>query len=497
MQPHRTWYYGRYKPVTFGGDFVYLPNIVVLRNATTPKYLFTVLNNYATSTVTYRTPSDTSISGSLQVPALQFMSITLIGAQIVPDPANNATYVKLTAYNGTVDSTVQEPQLILTGNVVVINGELKTNYNTVVDANYLIVLTINAKCGNIVINPAFGPPGVTISVYAGSCPATVSYVATDRTYTEGTITVTSAPSSEYAVSFDRWFLVPYDWFLGQYNVLYHATNIVERNDVLGVLSYNGTTAICAVRTDVAQAGEDDKYTYRLTLRGVEVVNYRTLEVVLPWKITGGGKAVVNITAYRDGKFLDYKVYNLTEMLAGTRGNWTVVTLPLNFGKVGENAYDIVTKKSTIRYVIEFQMYDPKKEPISVCATKLVPLAANYTTVSMYECGVPPAPGVPERIDPTTVVYALDKDLSVDNGFDMSYDAYGGFGTPITYVVKSGEIALLPSWYYKTSVAGSRIARIWIIAASDDPSKGPALGTKYSASTVKDDIREVPGGELRA
>jgi hypothetical protein len=54
------------------------------------------------------------------------------------------------------------------------------------------------------------------------------------------------------------------------------------------------------------------------------------------------------------------------------------------------------------------------------------------------------------------------------------------------VVKSGEVALLPSWYHKTAVAGSRIARIWIIAASDDPSKGPALGTKYSVSTVKDD-----------
>jgi hypothetical protein len=481
----QTWLYGLYKPVTFGGDFAYLPNIVVLRNATTPKYQFTILNSYTTTTQTYRTSRDTSASGSLQVPANQFLTITLIGAQIVPDSANNATYVKLTAYNGTVDSTVQAPELILTGAVVVINDELKTYYNTVVDANYSIALTINAKCGSISIFPSLSG-GVTISVYAGSCLATVSYIATNRTYTEGTITVTSAPSSEYAVSFDRWFLVPYDWVLAQYNVLYHATNIVERNDVLRVLSYDGATTICAVSTDVAQAGEDDKYTYELTLRGVEVVNYRTLKVVLPWKTAGGGKAVVNITAYRDGKFLDYKVYNLTEMLAGARGTRVVVTLPLNFGKVGENAYDIVTKKSTIRYVIEFQMYDPRSGPYSVCATKLVPLAANYTTVSMYECGVPPAPGVPERIDPTTVVYAINRTASILNGFDRSYDAYGGFGTPITYVVKSGEVALLPSWYYKTSVAGSRIARIWIIAASDDPSKGPALGTKYSAWTVKDD-----------
>jgi hypothetical protein len=351
-EPNRTWYYGRYKPVTFGGDFVYLPNIVVLRNATTPKYQFTVLNNLTTSTVSY------------------------------------------------------------------------------------------------------------------------------------------TPRSEYAVSFDRWFLVPYDWVLARYNVLYHATGVVNRTAVLSVLSHNGTTTKCATPTAVTQAGEDDKYTYELTLRGVEVVNYRTLEVVLPWK-TAGGKAIVNITAYNitsSGKavLLGFKVYNLTDMLAGSRGTRVVVTLPLNFGKVATNAYNIVTKKWTIKYVIEFQMYDPKTAPISVCATKLVPLAANYTTVLMYECGVPSAPGLPVRINMTTVVYAINKTASIENGFDRSYDAYGGFGTPITYVVRSGEVALLPSWYNKTAVAGSRIARIWIIAASDDPSKGPALGTKYYASTVKDD-----------
>ncbi|MEM4651111.1 MAG: hypothetical protein QW086_04715 [Pyrobaculum sp.] len=482
----RTWLYGLYKPVTFGGDFAYLPNIVVLRNATTPKYQFTILNNYATSTVTYRTPSDTSISGSLQVPAGQSLTLTLRGAKIVPDPANNATYLKVTSYNGTENSVVVQPQLIIYGDLVIIDGRFVKNYQATIDANYTIVLSVNARCGSITVAPGTGDITVDITVKAGSCPASISYVATNRTYTYGMITVTSAPSSEYAVSFDRWFLVPYDWVLTQFNVLYHATDIVERNDVLWVLSHNGTTTICAKSTAVTQAGEDDLYTYELTLKGVEVVNYRTLEVVLPWKTTSGGKAVVNITAYRDGKFLDYKVYNLTEMLAGARGTRVVVTLPLNFGKVAANAYDIVTKKSTIRYVIEFQMYDPKSGPYSVCATKLAPLAANYTTVSMYECGVPPAPGLPERIDPTTVVYAINRTASILNGFDRTYNAYGGFGTPITYVVKSGEIALLPSWYYKTSVAGSRIARIWIIAASDDPSKGPALGTKYYAFTVKDD-----------
>jgi hypothetical protein len=485
-QPERTWLYGRYKPVMFGGDFAYLPNIVVLRNATTPKYQFTVLNRFIMSTTTYRTPRDASISGSLQVPAGQVLRITLRGAQITPDPASNATHLKLTSYNGTENNVVVQPQLFIYGDLVIIDGRYVKNYQATIDANYTIVLSVNARCGSISVAPAPGDITVDITVNAGSCPASVSYVATNRSYTYGMITVTSAPSTEYAVTFDRWFFVAYDWVLAQHDVLYHASGVVSRSAVLWALSHNGTTMRCATLKDVAQVDEDDMYTYELTLRGVEVVNYRTLRVVLPWKIAGGGKAVVNITAYRDGKFLDYKVYNLTEMLAGTRGTRVVVTLPLNFGKVAASAYDIVTKKSTIKYVIEFQMYDPKRGPLSVCATKLVPLAANYTTVSMYECGVPPAPGLPERIDPETVVYAINRTASILNGFDRSYDAYGGFGTPITYVVKSGDVALLPSWYYKTSVAGSRIARIWIIAASDDPSKGPALGTKYSASTVKDD-----------
>jgi hypothetical protein len=54
------------------------------------------------------------------------------------------------------------------------------------------------------------------------------------------------------------------------------------------------------------------------------------------------------------------VYNLTEMLAGTRGTRVVVTLPLNFGKVAANAYNITTKRWEIMYRIEFQMYDPKR-----------------------------------------------------------------------------------------------------------------------------------------
>jgi len=491
-EPSRAWYYGRYKPVTFGGDFVYLPNIVVLRNATTPKYQFTVLNNDTKTTMTYRTlREENSTSGSLQVPAGQVLRITLRGAQIVPDPANNATYLKLTSYNGTEDNVVVQPQLTISGDLVIVDGRYIKDYLATIDANYTIVLSVNASCGSISVAPAPGDIAVDITVNAGRCTASVGYVATYRSYNYGTIIVTSAPSSEYAVSFDRWFLVPYDSVLGRYNVLYHASGVVNRTAVLWVLSHNGTTTKCATLKDVTRVDEDDKYTYELMLRGVEVVNYRTLEVVLPWKTAGGGKAIVNITAYNitsNGKavLLGFRVYNLTDMLAGSRGTRVVVTLPLNFGKVVANAYNITTKKWTIKYVIEFQMYDPRDRPISVCATKLVPLAANYTTVSMYECGVSPAPGVPERIDPTTVVYAINRTASILNGFDRSYDAYGGFGTPITYVVRSGEIALLPSWYHKTAVAGSRIARIWIIAASDDPSRGPALGTKYYASTVKDD-----------
>jgi hypothetical protein len=330
------WAYGAYKPAQFGGDFVYLPNLVVLRNATTPKYQFTTLNNYVRSTLTYRSYKDTTHSGSLQVPAGQSLWITLIGAKIEPDPANNATYIKLTSYNGTENSNKVEPQLILSGDLVVINNAFVKNYLATINANHTIVLTVNAKCGSVNIAPGADDLTIDLTVNAGDCAATVSYVATNRTYSETSIDVSSAPSSEYAVSFDRWFLVPYDLSLVQYNVLYHATNVVERNDVLYVLSHTGETAKCATTQEVVEAGEDDKYIYVLELTGVEVVNYRTLKVELPWKTAGGGKAYVNITAYfANGTFIDYKVYNLTEMLADVRGAKVVVTLPLNFGKVAE------------------------------------------------------------------------------------------------------------------------------------------------------------------
>ena len=488
VTPPASVYYGAYKPAQFGGDFVYLPNLAILRNATAPKYLSTVLNSYISTTIPIRQLNTIPAgSGTVTIPAGGSASITIVGAKIVPDPNNNATYFKVTSYNGTENSNIVQPQLIITAELAIVGGSYVKNYVATVDANYTIDLTAIAKCGNIVVALGGGDLTLQITVSAGSCPATITYAATNASYTWKALTSSAAPSTEYVVSFDRWFLVPYDWLFAQYNVLYHATNVVERNDVLQVLAYPGATQICAQPAGQVAAGEDDEYKYKLTLTGVNVANYRTLAVELPWKAGGGGKALVNITAYfANGTKIDSIVYNLTDMLKDARGTRVKVLLPLNFGKVGAKAYDIAVSKATVRFDITFMMYDPKTGPYSVCAVKLVPLAANYTSVSEYECTVPTAPGVPERIDPATVVYAIDPMLSSANGFDETFDAYGGFGTPITYVVKSGEVALLPSWYYKTAVGGSRIARVWIIAASDDPSKGPALGTKYYSYTVKDD-----------
>jgi len=48
---------------------------------------------------------------------------------------------------------------------------------------------------------------------------------------------------------------------------------------------------------------------------------------------------------------------------------------------------------------------------------------------------------------------------------------GGFGAPITYIVKGGDVALLPAWATGSATYGSRIARIWVFTFD-----GPALGT---------------------
>ncbi|MEM4898283.1 MAG: Ig-like domain-containing protein, partial [Pyrobaculum sp.] len=104
------------------------------------------------------------------------------------------------------------------------------------------------------------------------------------------------------------------------------------------------------------------------------------------------------------------------------------------------------------------------------------------TVPVYDCMVTRL-GTQEIWRNVTNVYIINVTRSITYRFNETFNLYGGFGTPITYVVKAGEVALLPSWYHKTSVAGSRIARIWIIAAGEEPCRTPALGTRYSVNTV--------------
>lgn len=494
----QTWYYGTYKPTTSGVEFVYLPNLVVIRNGTSAKYLTTLLNSVQQRTVTQRSANSIPLQNfTVQVPASSSGTVTLSGAYIKYDPASNSTYLHLTAYNGTENGVWVQPDAVLNLQLAVLpNGTVKKNFVYEYPANYTIDLYVYAKCGNITLQGAPGDISVNVNVQAGKCPATIVLKGVNMSYPIKTIVLPATPSAEYVVSFDRWFKALYDTVFMSYGVLYHSSDVVERNHILYVLTYPGANRICAVQTAVTQVGPDDEYTYVLRLRDANVTNYRTLLVTLPWKIAGGGKALVNITAYFDNNntLIDYKVYNLTSILNGTKGSQATVALPLNFGKVGQLAYAIATTGAVIRYEIKFYMYDPRSAPYSVCAVKLVPLYANYKTVSMYDCEVPSLAG-PTRIDPTTVVYSIDPAGSANNGFTATFDQYGGFGAPITYVVRAGDVALLPSWYHKTSVAGSRISRIWLIAASDDPSKGPALGTQYVELTAKDDKVTVKGYKL--
>ncbi|MEM4732467.1 MAG: hypothetical protein QXO48_04955, partial [Desulfurococcaceae archaeon] len=475
------YYFGQYRDVLTGGIFAYLPNLAVIRNGTVPKYLYTILTSAMLITKVYTLPKYIPVADeSFSILPDNVVVITLRGADIESDPAINTTYVRLISYS---DPFVSSELIVDASNAVIsFDGYVYQDLVWTVNANHTIELIVNAKCGSVTIYPGVVPNAVHLLVDAGACKADVRYVATDMTYITDITEDEAYLSMEYAVSFDRWFAVP--WDRRAFNVLYHSANVVEREDVFGTLSHVGSTTKCATLLAQIVHDEDDEYRYRLTLRGVEVVNYRTLEVELRWKVTGG-KALVNITAYfANGTKIDSVVYNLTDMLAGTRSTRAVVRLPLNFGRVGALAYHIATKDLEVRYDITFYMYDPTDEPYRVCATKLVPLAAEYATVSMYDC-MELRPGAPE-IDPQAIVYIINTTRSVANGFKVTFDRYGGFGTPITYVVKAGDIALLPSWYHKTSVAGSRIARIWIIAAGERPCGTPALGTRYSFTEVKDD-----------
>ncbi|MEM4964879.1 MAG: hypothetical protein QXT13_12110, partial [Pyrobaculum sp.] len=485
-----TLYFGQYRDVLTGGSFVYLPNLAVIRNGTVPRYLYTILTSATLITEDRVTPEYIPVvDDSFGIMPLNEVAITLRGA-VRSDPAANSTYVRLVSYGG-IDPNGQlvEPELIIDASNAVIsyNGVILQDIVRAISANYTIELIVNAKCGSITVKPGDVDNAVRLLVNAGGCMADVRVKATDVTYKISTTEVRAYPSAEYAVSFDRWFPVSYDWKYRVSGVLYRSSNVVIRGDVFRALSDTGRVDEdkCARFLGQIIHDEDDEYRYRLTLSGVEAVNYRTLEVELPWKVTGG-KALVNITAYfANGTKIDSIVYNLTDMLAGTRSTRAVVRLPLNFGRVGALAYHIATQNLAVRYDITFYMYDPTTQPYRVCATMLVPLVAEYATVPVHDCMV--ARSGREEIQTYGIrhVYIINETRSLAYGFGKTFDRYGGFGAPITYVVKAGEVALLPSWYNKTSVAGSRIARIWIIAADEQSCNRPALGTKYRSYVVGD------------
>ncbi|MEM4441118.1 MAG: hypothetical protein QXS14_06625, partial [Desulfurococcaceae archaeon] len=238
---NRTLYFGQYRDVLTGGSFVYLPNLAVIRNGTVPKYLYTVLTNATPVTKVYRVHIDTVIDKSFDILPNNVVVITLRGASIWSDPATNATYVRFISYNGTEDGQLVEPQLIVDASnaVIRVDGYLRKDVVLTVNANYTIELIINARCGNVTIRPAPADITIDLVVEAGRCEAVVRYIATNRTYIVRNVTVPTYPSAEYAVSFDRWFAVPYDWDRRAFNVLYRSINVVNREDVLRTLSHVG------------------------------------------------------------------------------------------------------------------------------------------------------------------------------------------------------------------------------------------------------------------
>jgi len=68
---------------------------------------------------------------------------------------------------------------------------------------------------------------------------------------------------------------------------------------------------------------------------------------------------------------------------------------------------------------------------------------------------------------------------------------GGFGAPITYIVKGGDVALLPAWAAGSATYGSRIARIWVFTFD-----GPALGTtKLSDLSIAEWVARDGSGKI--
>ncbi|MBP1449894.1 MAG: carboxypeptidase regulatory-like domain-containing protein, partial [Thermoproteus sp.] len=209
------------------------------------------------------------------------------------------------------------------------------------------------------------------------------------------------------------------------------------------------------------------YTYN-SINATNLLNYRTLLLYLPWGV--GTNATVTV-----------KVVNVT--------NGATYTAEYSLSEYASLMQNLLPYEINLRNLA--LKVAPGDKPVEVQFVITVnyisgPTASYYAEPKAYLLkGV----GLNATYANVTVGVANGKTVSYKivnlTAAGFAWSIYGGFGMPVTYIVKAGQIALLPAWASNTAAAGSYISRIWIIAAgskqalcTDAPAvRGPLVDDK--------------------
>lgn len=248
---------------------------------------------------------------------------------------------------------------------------------------------------------------------------------------------------EHAASFDRWVSSKYP------RLITRTFNVFERNTFIQLLMDGITLGVPAFKL----VSSSPVYVYNTTFvmsmynnTGRDLLNLRTLRLYLPWG--NGTNATVMVRAVNASNHAIYSVnftlssyVNLTQNLLAYDINLRNIALKLARGDANVTIIFVVTINYTNGPTT--QQYST---PWGVLTSGLY-VNATYANVTVGTAG-------------TNATYEF-----VNLTFAKSqYMQWGGFGMPVTYIVPSGQVALLPPYAEGTSASGSYVARIWVIAA---------------------------------
>jgi hypothetical protein len=252
---------------------------------------------------------------------------------------------------------------------------------------------------------------------------------------------------EHAASFDRWLYAQYP------STLIRTDNYFERNTFIKLLADGYTITKNFTKLSKGVYSTQFRIPMYSPNNYTDLLNFKTLRLYLPWG--NGTSAVVTVEAVNASNKASYvATFNLSEYsnLAQNRLAYDINIRDIALHLLPGNATASVIFNVTVSYTA-----GPTTALYKIPnATLINGLYANATYAN-----------VPVANDTPVVVPFINATVSTNS----PYMEWGGFGAPVTYIVPSGQIALLPEYADDAyvSLAGSYIARIWIIANS---SKAP-------------------------